>query len=187
MPHDLPQPTVALVETEAMAFDTDRDSVVTEAALTLLFSMFPANTSKEHVLLKAAALNALYSTNIYALQELTRLIVEANIDPLLESGSPEAVREISSLTAGGKTRSTYSFATKYCSWHRPEVYPIFDSVVEQALSRYKRKDRFAAFPSDGLRDYETFLSVLAQFRESYGLQNLSLKTIDKFLWRQGRA
>jgi hypothetical protein len=55
------------------------------------------------------------------------------------------------------------------------------------LSRYKRKDAFAAYSYDDLRDYESFLEILACFRSFYGLESLSFKTIDKFLWRQGRA
>ena len=181
-----PHPTTELVLAEAASFDSDRDVALVEASLGSLFRQYPCNTRPEDVLPKVATLNALYSTNIYALSNLTRLIVAADIDPLLDAGSCRAVEAISVLEAGGKSRRIYSFATKYCSWHQPDLYPIFDSAVERALAHYKRKDSFASFTYDDLRNYERFVAVLEVFRSHYGLRSVSFKALDKFLWKQGQ-
>lgn len=62
--------------------------------------------------------------------EVAKVIKDAAIDPLLESGDPKVVGKITKVTYTGKTRWNYSFATKYCSWHRADRYPIFDSRVD---------------------------------------------------------
>ena len=51
----------------------------------------------------------------------------------------------------GKTRNHYSFASKYCSHHFPEDYPIFDSYVEKMLRFYAKADQFASFKPAELR------------------------------------
>lgn len=44
----------------------------------------------------------------------------------------------------GKGKNTkkyfYSFATKYCCNHRPDVYPIFDKFVEKAINKFIREE-----------------------------------------------
>ena len=183
MHDDLPKPSAALVRADISAFD--KESALVESALTYLFRLLPADNCPEHVLLKVAALNSLYATNIYAIHALTRLIQEADLDTHLAARSPKAVTVITTLTAGGKVRRNYSFATKYCSWHDADHYPIFDSAVECALFRYKKRDKFDSFTYDELRDYTRFIQVLDRFRTRYELQNFSFKEFDKFLWSRG--
>jgi hypothetical protein len=36
----------------------------------------------------------------------------------------------------------YSFATKYCSHHKPEMYPIYDSYVDKMLGYFKKRTIF---------------------------------------------
>jgi len=84
-------------------------------------------------------------------------------DPDLAAGMPGIVDRIAKLTIRGKTRRHYSFATKYCSWHQPDKYPIYDSLVERLLWAYRKEHTFADFRRSDLQDYQ-------------------IKELDKFLW-----
>lgn len=158
-----------------------------DEALATLFCLFPKNTRLDQVILKAAALNQLYSTNIYAVAEMARHIVGRGVDPLLEIGSPGAVDVIAKVTFGGKPWRFYSFATKYCSFHNPERYPIYDRFIDQALRHYRKVDHFAVFSNADLREYERLINIIASFRRFYGLEGFTFKAIDKFLWLEGGA
>ncbi|HLU25087.1 MAG TPA: hypothetical protein VKZ58_05230 [Longimicrobiales bacterium] len=55
------------------------------------------------------------------------------IDGLLRDGVPEAVERIASAQIKGRPRRYYSFATKNCSWHYPELFAIYDRHVDRIL------------------------------------------------------
>jgi hypothetical protein len=185
---DLPRPTPELVREKALEFDRDIATGRPARALERLFRLYPTNTDPEQVLLKVAALNALYSTQIFDLVGLARHIVEGKVDPLLAAGDPKAIDRISPAPLGRDRapRSVLSFATKYCSFHKPEAYPILDSYVEQVLVEYRRRDAFATFRSEEIRDYRTFKAKLEAFTSFYGLGQCSLRDIHRFLWLTGR-
>jgi len=179
---DYPQPTVAAIRQVPLP----REDAKT-AALSLLFSGYPRNTNIGEVLAKTATLNALYSTNILGLVAAAEHIVASRIDPFLEDASPLAVTSLGRMTFGTKSRRTYSFATKYCSWHRPDVYPIYDQFVGKALLAYAARSDFAAFTTADLTSYGAFLRIVEAFVNHYQLQACSLKEVDYFLWFYGRA
>lgn len=183
----LQQPTPELVRQYVRKFDDGGDGVIDRALLDL-FHAFPGNTRFESVVLKVLGLNALYSTGIIAVQPAARRIVSLDIDARLAQGAPELVNEIAvTPIKPGKTMRFYSFATKYCSWHVPDAYPIFDSVVSKLINEYQRMDRFANYVWQyELNEYHTFKHTLETFRESYGLTGFSFKELDKFLWLYGK-
>lgn len=186
---ELPQPTPARVRQQAEAFQDEDNTGLPARALERLFRLYPANTDKAEVLLKVAALNALYSTNIFDMVGLARHITERNIDDLLAAGDPGAVARISPAPLGKDKvlRSVLSFATKYCSFHNPEAYPILDTYVEQVLLAYRTRDAFAEFRAEDLRDFPKFKRIIGAFRSHYGLTALPLRAVDRYLWVLGRA
>jgi hypothetical protein len=76
----------------------------------------------------------------------------------------------------------YSFATKYCSRHKPTEYPIFDSFVEKLLKYFRDADKKIIFQNDDLKDYQKYKCILLDFQKKYGLEDFNLKQIDKYLW-----
>ena len=80
----------------------------------------------------------------------------------------------------------YSFATKYCSRHKPTEYPIFDSFVEKLLKYFRDTDKKIIFQNDDLKDYQKYKCVLLDFQKKYGLEDFNLKQIDKYLWQLGK-
>jgi hypothetical protein len=166
----------------------NREEEAIETALALLIGRYPLNTEIREVYVKVKVLNVLYATQILGIGKVAERIVECAIDSRLERGDPDVVAAIANVQFKGKNRCNYSFATKYCSWHRPEKYPIFDSRVAACLVAYRSQglpDPFAKFVGDDLWNYLKFLDVVKAFRTRYHLEDFSFKDIDKFLYETG--
>jgi hypothetical protein len=158
-----------------------------ENSLGLLFNeLCPENKNIEHVLLKVSALNDFYSTNIFDTYTVSKHILNCKIDQSLKDGCKKLVNKIALITIKGKTKNFFSFASKYCSHHRPEVYPIYDSYVEKMLMYFKKTDKFAAFKKDELKIYYRFIELIHEFKKFYNLDNFSLREIDIYLWLAGK-
>jgi hypothetical protein len=181
----LQTPNAERVRAACEKFDHENESI--ELALQELFQQYPGNSDLRHVLLKVVAVNSLYHTNIFALDTVARHI-HANhkeIDAALAAGSHEIVDKIARVTIQGKKYNFFSFATKYCNWHQPEKYCIYDSRVDQYLWNLHMQNSFAAFLHPNLWDYPKFHSIVIAFRDFHGLHAFTLKELDKFLYLQG--
>lgn len=185
-PQSLKTPDPMLVQHHSALFDEDPRTGAPDRALLSLAETFPRNDKLEHVLVKVAALNSLYSTNIFAIVEVALHISSLNIDPLVSHGDPNAIDLVAKIVISGKSRRNYSFATKYCSMHFPDFYPIYDAIVDELLWRYGKRDQFASFRRMDLLDYTKFVSIIDQFRVYYGLSEIGYKPLDKFLWSYGK-
>ena len=179
------RPTPDFVERYISLFD-QKGFNITDKAITRLVKAFPHNHDLEDVLLKVVVINSLYATNIYAINDVAKRICELRIDSKLEQGSLDLVDELAIVNVRGKTRRNYSFASKYCSWHAPKIYPIYDSFVDQLLLAYQKQDKFTVFKREELRQYAHYREVLDKFREHYELMQFGYKDLDKFLWLYGR-
>jgi hypothetical protein len=179
----LPDPIREFVEEEIAKFDSENG--VIEAALTDLVATYRRNVDLGHILLKVSAINTLYSTQIRGVFAVAEEIRKKEIDARLDTGDLNVVDQISSVDFGGKQRCNYSFATKYCSWHRPEFYPIYDSRVDYVLRVYAKQNAFSKFTQETLWNYSEFHRVVSDFRHSFGLEHYSFKETDKFLYQLG--
>jgi hypothetical protein len=178
-------PTPELIEYYGRLFEEQNVTRATEQAITKLFQTFPKNTLIDEVLLKTAALNALFSTNIYAIYTVAEHIKLQNIDNDLVRGSLDVVGRVARVEIKGKPKYNYSFASKYCHFHAPDAYPIYDRYVAQILWDYQQQDRFDTFGWADMRDYPRYRSIFDHFREVYHLTQFSMKEIDRFLWLYG--
>jgi hypothetical protein len=179
----LPRPTVDDVIRAEKRFD--EEARPTEWVLRQLFEKFPENTDFGEVVVKTKVLNVLYSTQIRAVNKVARHICSLEIDEALKAGNPEIVDNISKVQlSGGKTHNFFCFASKYCSWHNPMAYPIYDSNVEACLWSYRKQDGFATFRRYGY-DYPEFVRRVNAFRDFYGLTSFTYKQLDKFLYYLG--
>ena len=180
----LARPTVELVEAECKAFD--EEYWLAEDALGQLRAQFPLNSDVRHVLLKVLVLNKLYGTMIrdIEVETVAKHIVGLGIDSLLTQGSVQAVALITDCP--NLTRQYLSFASKFCSWHNPAAYPIYDANVRECLSSYQKQDSFAQFRNkDDLYYYQKLFDAVLAFRGHYGLNAVSFKQLDKFMYRVG--
>jgi hypothetical protein len=178
----LSPPTPDTVIDACVRFDADDRYGPADRILSVAFSDHPRNVLFDDVLLKVALLNSLYNTNIFAFWAMALHIHGLNIDPSLEDCDPTLVSRIAPLTIRGKTRRHYSFATKYCSWRRPDAYPIYDRLVERAILIFRDQYAFTEFNRSDLKEYPRYKAILTSFRKHFGLEQLTFKQVDKFLW-----
>ena len=182
-------PSASEVEKYLRAWNDSETYRLQESALNKLFlELAPQNDRIENILIKAATLNDFYSTNIFSIYPVARHILSLDVDKRLQAHDLSLVSDISYVTfPNGKTKKLYSFATKYCSHHKPDVYPIYDDYINKILRYYRDIDGFSTFTSEMLLDYRSFHAILHDFQRFYKLESYTVKEIDLYLWQLGKA
>lgn len=186
----IPNPSAEEINHWPAEWDKLSDYASQEKALNKLFlKTYPDNKILEDVLVKVCTLNQFYSTQIRKIFVLANHIVSLNMDEELGEANLELVEKIARghgirINYKSKESYLYSFATKYCSHHNPENYPIYDSYVEKMLMHFKNSN--FDFRKEDLKKYPIFKDILNEFRKCYNLEKFSLKEIDKYLWQAGK-
>lgn len=173
-----------------------------ERILSELFNCtYPDDSSFDEVLIKVAALNALYSAGVRQSGKHTEIARRIFKDRLIADIRGGGLEVIDSIARGPKQSSggQYSFATKYCCFHNPQSYPIFDKYVVLALEKFIGQPckEFGCTKviddegkiSVGLESYPDFYRAVGKFRGllPFEEQRFSYKEIDHFLWYEGKA
>lgn len=182
----LQRPTRQLFEQYCSRFENDPRYAPADNAIIKLIRQFPTNVEFEDVLLKVCTINSLYSTQIYATMVVAQHITGLKIDQRLLAGDADLVSDVGHIAVGGKKKFFYSFATKYCSWHNQDAFPIYDTYVGDLLWQLKRQFNFADFHRNELREYSRYKEILMMFKDFFALSNVSYKRLDKFLWMYGK-
>lgn len=183
------EPTKQQVEYYLVKWQGLENYVNQEHALDKLFGILcPKNDNIEDILIKCSTLNDFYSTNIFDIHAMSKHILSLNIDNRLEAGDPSLVNEIAHANVGKgvKPHFFYSFATKYCSHHQPMKYAIYDNFVEKVLKEMQRRDKFASFKTEDLKNYPIYVRIIRDFQKHYGLTEYNLKQMDQYLWQLGK-
>jgi hypothetical protein len=181
------KPTIAEVQEYLKKWETMEKYVLQENALNKLFTnTYPCNIDMNDILIKVSSLNDFYSTNIFSSFTVAKHILDLNIDKKLKDNDFQLVNDIAKINVNNeKTKYYYSFATKYCSHHKPDTYPIYDDFVRKMLIYFNKIYRF--YENDiNLKNYQNFMEVLLKFRKHFNLDNFSLKEIDRYLWQTGK-
>ena len=186
--NDILTPCVEEIIKYLKKWDSLESYTLQENALEKLFNRtYPKNTDIEDVIIKVSSLNDFYSTNIFSPFTVAKHIVALNIDERLEKKDDTLVNDIAKVKMdNGNIINFYSFATKYCSHHNPYEYPIYDSYVDKILRHFRDKDSFYDFKTAKLKEFTSFKEILINFRSYYGLEDYSLKDIDRYLWQLGK-
>lgn len=165
-------------------WNTLGDYVNQEDALNkLFFDLCPENKDMSDILIKCSSLNDFFSTNIFKVHNVVKHFLNHNIDERLAMGDLNLVMDLTNIEINGKKIFFYSFATKYCSHHRPDMYPIYDSYVNKLLKYFRNRDGFMAFKEANLKEYSSYYNIIQSFKSFYALQAFSVKQIDKYLWQ----
>ena len=174
--NNIPKPTVDMVVSLLDKWKNTKEITVPESALNNLFNViYTNNDCLEEVLVKCVALNHFYNTNIFNIYRVAQHIVSLKIDCNLVDGDPLLVEKIAAVRINGKEKRFYSFASKYCSMHKPESYPIYDSYVAKVLKHFRDVDGFSKFTEADLKNYTRFNEVIIEFKNYYHLNQFSLK------------
>lgn len=154
------------------------------------------NTDPEKVKGKIEKLNAHYSVRVYRdHQEIMRdVICELDIDEALRAGDVGLVGRIVTKGGerierkGGKKRLYYSFVTKYCAFHNPPEYCLFDRYARTALKTltgWKLTD--IGCRGYQLRCYPQYHHAMETFQQQAELTERSFRGIDHYLWFKGQG
>ncbi|MDR0920474.1 MAG: hypothetical protein LBM93_14705 [Oscillospiraceae bacterium] len=99
----------------------------------------------------------------------------ANLDKRLADGDLSVVNDISDKKIQEKGTRQFSFATKFCSFHQPTIYPIYDSTIYKALKKEGVSN------SNFGTDFILFKKEIDDFISRNGLKDCTYKEIDHFL------
>ena len=101
-------------------------------------------------------------------------------------------RIVDKIAKSNKTdvNNRYSFATKFCSFLAPDLFPIFDSISSTLIYSYqtdpvgsKKKNKVS---KENMGLYSYYLYIYDQFIENYEITKC-YKMVDVFLWMYGKA
>ncbi len=169
-------------------WDNLQDYPEQERTLNRLFAAHPGNTDFDTVMVKVATLDNFYSTQLRSVPEVVyRILSIGDFDGKVSRGD----RDLVDMMCATDAYKPFSFASKYCSRHNKDAYPIYDSFVANVLSKYREDERFTTIGTDILdnrnKSYEKdYFPIMTDFMMSYGLTRHSFKEIDIFLWLLGK-
>ena len=182
---ELPIPTPELIELYNEKWKKLDKYPEQEEILTDLFSN-KNNSDFKLVLTKTIFLNEFYSTYLDDVVRMANRIIDLKIDKKLNDNDISLVDDIAHTPS--EMKNAYSFASKYCSWHKPNTYPILDSYAKGIL--YKMNKEFGFMPQFTRQkissSYPFYCNVYENFIQYFNLQNFTLKQIDRFLWLFGK-
>ncbi len=148
-----------------------------------LFGKNPLNTKAEDIKTKISAMSD--NAEIRQLKEvddMVKHIRDLKIDDRLKKGDIAVVDEIANLTSGGKSFHLLNFASVYCNFHRPDVFPIY---IEDYFDFYKGYIKENKLPIDPqkLTQYGVFAQALNDLVTRYGLKGkMNYLQFRKFAW-----
>ena len=132
-------------------------------------------------LIKAGAVNDLYSTHVFGIWAMARHIVD--VMPSLRDADPvAAVLRIAKPLPGTTGPTHRSFASKFAHFFiGPDSFPIYDSFCERMVKWHLGAGN-AVIAGD---PYETFSANIVNLRELSNL-NASFRELDRYLWLGGQ-
>lgn len=181
---------LARLEEWRQGYYAEEDRVLRE----LFTNTYPDNSRFDEVLIKVAALNSLYSAGLRKgglCTEMAQRILRPETRQAIQAGSHDAV-ELIARKPGQKEGGRYSFATKYCSFCKPEQYSIYDSLACLALVQlmevnYEFCGCKKTKSETKLQSYPRYHRAIGEFMQRFHLSKFSRKQIDMFLWLEGQA
>jgi len=156
----------------------------TDRAIHALAECFP-DFELEAALLKVAAINQLYGTNVYAVVRMAEhvgCVMTEQAASLSEADLVERLATLPPAKDGEKGRVFLSFASKFAHFYVDrERFPIYDSYAVKMLTYHLgRKGQVI----DDAQPYRAFLVNLAALREHLDF-SCDNRELDRYLWLAG--
>lgn len=161
------------------------DWIQTDEILYAKFKQLDKNVNHNEVVFKVRLVNGLYNCGLrFDVDDVTELIIGAKIDDGLRTGDPiNLVEKIANLRVpkvGNMRRDNLGpvFASKYCHFHVPDRFAIYDRFAKHALENLLER---------GIqeRNYRQFKLGIDELRARIGMP-LTYKEIDEYLWIYGQ-
>lgn len=183
---NIPIPSKIEVEKYLKQWRDNEVYSISQKGLNNLFETFPLNNNLDKILVKVCTLDVIFSAQASRwFFEVSEHILNYDFDNKLKNDDID-VNDFANIYIKDKNkkRNFYSFASKYCSHHKPEEYPIYDSYVDDILWFFMKEE--LNNKRINLKNYKKFKDTLIKFRSKYELENYSLKEIDQYIWLLGK-
>jgi len=162
--------------------DMLEDWMAAERALDNLATTMPSNTERDQVLVKAAALNQLYGTNVYRLHDMALNIVETFSSKADGEDDCALVERLADLPTSPKFHE--SFASKYCHFFiDADRFPLFDRYVPVTARLHLGRGNYRCKVTAHI--YRNLYADLTTLRANLSFSP-SVRELDHYLWLRGQ-
>ena len=186
----IPTPSVDEVNKYAYNFTLSPGYAPINRLQKLFTEVFPHNTNEYHVASKVCVLNSYSHVNLkhtYAI--VNHLLGIKDLDARLLDGDLLLIEEIRHGIPG---IDYYSFATKYCAFHQPSQYVVYDRYSSAILWHFIKESKVQGkcftevSTRNKFKDYLNYIQVTLDFIDHYKLNNQRMHKIDQYLWLCGK-
>jgi hypothetical protein len=147
-----------------------------------LFKKYPFNTSADDIHVKLSSINDTDISNNALMEDTIKHILNLNVDDRIKRGDLSVVEDIAHIKTDGKLFYLLHFASVYCNFHRPELFPIYS---EQHITFYKKYIKENKLPLDPekINTYAVFAKALDDLVNRLGLSGkMNYLHLRKFGW-----
>ena len=154
-----------------------------DRVLGYLAEAMPYNTDPDQVLLKAAALNHLYQTRVFALHAMATHIASVfSAQPSYEDEC-SLVERLAHLEASGREHE--SFAAKHCHFFVDTAhFPLYDKYARETVRLHLGRGNYHCKHTN--QTYHNFYSDVASLRAELTFDP-SVRELDHYLWLRGQS
>jgi hypothetical protein len=146
------------------------------------FKENPENSSIESIRMKLSALHDNDLAVNYVTEEMIDHILKLQIDSRLQKNDLTVVEDIARLNARGKTFNLLHFASVYCNFHRPDVYPIYSEQFHDFYKQYIKENNLPLDP-EKITTYDVFSKALNDLAVRLELKGeMNYLHLRKFAW-----
>lgn len=124
-----------------------------------LFKKIPQNTNAEDIRTKISAINDTDISRHAIMDEVIAHMLKLNVDEKIKKGDLSVVEAIASVNAKGQSYYLLHFASVYCNYHRPDVFPIYSEQHHEFYKRYIAEYKLPLDP-DKITSYDVFSKAL---------------------------
>jgi hypothetical protein len=139
-------------------------------------------------LLKTTAVNGLMATNVYALVAVAAHVQEVIDNASLDKAGIELVEKIADFKHKNKTRANVSFASKFAHFFiDPDRFPMKDSFSTKMVE-FHLGTANCVQTNEKQQDesYTAFVRNVEQLKLRDGLDEVSNRRLDRYLWFAGK-
>lgn len=147
-----------------------------------LFKENPTNIDVDVIRMKISAINDrdLLANNLC--DDMINHILNLNIDSRMQKGDLGVVQQIAQLNTRGESYSLLHFASVYCNFHRPDLFPIYSDQYHDFYKRYIKENNLPLDP-EKITSYDVFSKALNDLVERLNLKGkLNYLHLRKFAW-----
>jgi hypothetical protein len=147
-----------------------------------LFQKIPSNNNAEDIRTKLSAINDADVSKYAILEDVITHILKLKIDDKIKKGDLALVESIATFQAKGQSFHLLHFASVYCNFHKPDVFPIYSDQYHDFYKRYIKENNLPLDP-EKITTYDVFSKALHDLIERLNLKGkMDYLHMRKFAW-----